>query len=186
MHRAAIWPCDPKSFLQGGHCNSDSAKLRVPYCYCLQLVTDVYIDKTPLFSLCIYVHTYISIHMHGTESFLRSYRFSASQEFPCILWNPKVHYRIHESPPSVSTLNQISPVYASTSHLLRVHFNIIPFLCLGLPSSLFPSGLPTKTLYALLRSSIRATCPAHLILIVYIYIHTHTCVCVCVCVCIIG
>jgi len=56
------------------------------------------------------------------------------------------------------------------------------FLRLGLPSSLFPLGLPTKILYALLLSSIRATCSAHLILIVCTCTHTHTCVCVCVCV----
>ena len=34
-------------------------------------------------------------------------------------------------------------------------------LRLGLPSGLFPSGFPTKTLYTLLSSSIRATCPAN-------------------------
>jgi len=38
-------------------------------------------------------------------------------------------------------------------------------LCLGLPSGIFPSGFPTKTLHATILSPIRATCPTHLILL---------------------
>ena len=51
--------------------------------------------------------------------------FAASQEIPCILWNPKVHYRTHKRPSPVPVLCQPNPVHIPTSHLLEIHPNII-------------------------------------------------------------
>ena len=68
------------------------------------------------------------------------------------------------------SLSWASPIQSIYPHrtswrsilILSIH------LLLGLPSGLFPSSFPTKTLYTPLSSPIRATCPAHLILLDFI------------------
>ena len=94
--------------------------------------------------------------------------FAASQEIPRILCNPNVHYRTHKRPPPVSILGQPNPVYIPTSHLLEIHPNIIHPSTPRSPQWFLPCGFPSKTLYTPLSSPIRATCPAHLILLHFI------------------
>ena len=74
--------------------------------------------------------------------------FAASQEIPRILWNPKVHYRTHKRPPPVPILCQLNPVHIPHPTYWRSILILSTHLRLGLPSGLFPSGFPTKTLYA--------------------------------------
>jgi hypothetical protein len=89
---------------------------------------------------------------------------SACQKYPA-LWNPKVHYRVHKS--SSLTLSWARCIQSTLSHRISLRFITIltSHLLPGLPSGLFPSGFPTKILYALLMSHMRATCPIHLILL---------------------
>jgi hypothetical protein len=72
------------------------------------------------------------------------------QEFSNNLWNLKVHCCVHKSLPLAPILRQINPIYTTPSYFSKINFNIIPHLCLGLPSGLFHSGFPTKTMYAVL------------------------------------
>jgi hypothetical protein len=74
-----------------------------------------------------YLLTYTLTHsLHAAQSFLRSYLFfSASQEIPRTLGNPKFHYRSHNSPPPVLILSQLDPVHPLLSHFLMIHVNII-------------------------------------------------------------
>ena len=64
--------------------------------------------------------------------------FSASQEIPHILWNPKFYYLSHKYPPLVPILNHLDLLHTPTSHFQRIHLIII------LP---FAPGSPKWSLY---------------------------------------
>ena len=87
--------------------------------------------------------------------------FLASQEIAQILWNSKVLYGIYKYPPPVSILIQLDPVHSFTSHVIKIHFNIILPSMSG-SNKLSPSPRPShqNPVHA---SPIRATFPVHLI-----------------------
>jgi hypothetical protein len=72
---------------------------------------------------------------------------AATQELPSILWNQKMHCRVHKSPHwslSSAGLSQSVPPRPISRRSILILFT---YLCLGLPSSLFPSGFTTNILY---------------------------------------
>jgi hypothetical protein len=87
------------------------------------------------------------------------------QEIPSNFKEPESSSQCSQEP---STGPYPEPVRSSPHHpnlSLRSILILSTHLRLGLPSGFFPSGFPTNILYAFLVSPIRATWPAHLIII---------------------
>jgi hypothetical protein len=87
------------------------------------------------------------------------------KKYPALLRNPKVHHRVHKSPSLDPILSQPNPVRPIDPYLPKVHLNVILpptprssqwSLALGPPNQNPASTSPLP---------IRATCPAHLILL---------------------
>jgi len=147
----------------------------------LDVLTEVSISISISWTWClkvppIYWHQTTRHHIPGDHSFdiltysieqspsLEANLFSGSQEIPRILWNSKVHYRIHKSPPPVSFLSQIDADHVPTSHFLTIQLNIILPSLPGSSKWSLSLGFPHQNPVYTAPLPICATCPAHPIL----------------------
>jgi len=94
--------------------------------------------------------THLLIHSMQHSPSWEANRFLATQEISHILWNPKVHYRIHKCPPPVPILSQLDPVHTPPHPTSwRSILILSSHLRLGLPSGLFTTGFShQKLVYA--------------------------------------
>jgi hypothetical protein len=87
---------------------------------------------------------------------------SVTQEFPNILWNLKVPYRVHKSPSLIPILSQMNPLHATQSYFSKIISVLSSHQRLDLSSGLFPSGFPPKPcMWFLPPHACYMPCPSH-------------------------
>jgi hypothetical protein len=88
---------------------------------------------------------------------------SASQEIPRLLWNPKLHYRVHKCPPLIHILSQMNPFCRCPPYFLKINSNIIFRSFPGSCEWSFPIRLSENLVrISHLSHACHVPCPSHL------------------------
>ena len=91
--------------------------------------------------------------------------FQRVKKFPAFYGTRRFITSSHKCLPPIPIQSQFGPIHNPHPTSWRSISVLFSHICLGLPSGLFFSGFPMKTLYTPLLSIIRSTCPAQLILL---------------------
>ena len=90
--------------------------------------------------------------------------FLASKEISRIVWNPKIHYHVHNSPPPIPILSYT--IMSKPFQPISWRFVLVSsHIYLWFPSGPLRSDFPTKNPIRISVIPIPAVCPAHLILL---------------------
>jgi hypothetical protein len=102
------------------------------------------------------------------ESFFRRWRtFKCSRHFPT-LTEPEGSFPFSQEPATGHIVNQLNLVRKLETKFSEIYFIWSSYICLSIPTCIFPSDLPTKILYAYFFSAVRFHCAAyHTILTIF-------------------
>jgi hypothetical protein len=99
-------------------------RLIVTFCNCFVKVTKYCIWM----ALCSISQCFCKLSCENSKELSLSWDdgiSTSSQEIPCTLWNPKIHYCGHKSTSLVTILSQINSIHTIPSYFFKIHFNII-------------------------------------------------------------
>jgi hypothetical protein len=152
-----LWQWTSPSHLVGLHAASNRAAERL-----VLLNTKIATSNSDIAIILTYLLTYLLTHSMGQSPTWEANRFEASQEIHHILWKPEgslPHTQVPANCPYPEPTRS-SPY----THFLKIHLNIILPSTPGSSKWSLSLNFLHQNLCTPLFSSIRATCPAHLIL----------------------